>query len=80
MENQTLEAISNIKNVRKNSPPAEKNLNHISNTSASNMQLSFVSETIKQLITKNKINDNFKIIVDPKTEILINPLMNNRIY
>ena len=80
MENQTLEARSNIKNVSKNSPPAEKNLNHISNTSASNMQLSFVSETIKQLITKNKINDNFKIIVDPKTEILINPLMNNRIY
>ena len=28
--------------------------------------MTFVNETIKQLIGKNKINDNFKVIVDPE--------------
>ena len=66
MENQVLEAISHIKNVSKKSPAAEKILNHISKTSASNIDLKFVNETIKQLIAKNEINDNFKIIVEPE--------------
>ena len=58
MENQILEAISHIKNVSKKSPVAEKFLNHISKTSASNIDLTFVNETVKQLIAKNKIKDN----------------------
>ena len=66
MENQVLEAIFHIKNVSKESPTAEKILNHISKTSASNIDLTFVNETIKQLIAKNKINDDFKIIVEPE--------------
>ena len=66
MENQMLEAISHIKNVSKKSPIAEKFFNHVSKTSASNINLTFVNETIKQLISKNKINDNFKVIVEPK--------------
>ena len=66
MENQILEAISQIKNVGKKSPNAENILNHISKTSASNIDLTFVNETIKQLIAKNKTNDNFKIIVEPE--------------
>ena len=66
MENEILEAISHIKNVSKKSPTAEKILNHISKTSASNIDLTFVNETIKQFIAKNKINDNFKIIVEPE--------------
>ena len=40
-------------------------MNHISKTSASNIDSSFVYETIKQL-AKNEIDDNFKII--EKTE------------
>ena len=36
-------------------------MNNISKTSASNIDLSFVNETIKQTIAENKINDNFKI-------------------
>ena len=40
-------------------------MNHISKTSASNTDSSFVYETIKQL-AKNEIDDNFKII--EKTE------------
>ena len=64
MENQILEAISHIKNVSKTSPTVAKFLNRLSKTSASNIDLTFVSETIKQLIGKNKINDNFKIIVE----------------
>ena len=70
MENEILEAISHIKNVSKKSPTAEKNFNHISKTSASNIDLTFVNKAIKQLISKNKINDNFKIIVEPKNGIL----------
>ena len=70
MENQMLEAISHIKKVSKKSPTAEKFLNHISKTSASNIDLTFVNETIKQLISKNKINDNFKIIVEPENRNL----------
>ena len=70
MENEILEAISHIKNVSKKSQTAEKNLNDISKTSASNIDLTFVNKTIKQLISKNKINDNFKIIVEPKNGIL----------
>ena len=70
MENEILEAISHIKNVSKKSPTIEKILNHISKTSASNIDLTFVNKTIKQLISKNKINDNFKIIVEPKNGIL----------
>ena len=66
MENEILEAISHIKNVSKKSPTAEKILNHISKTSASNIDLTFVNETSKQLIAKNKINDNFKTIVEPE--------------
>ena len=37
MKNQILEAISHIKNVSKKSLAAEKILNHISKTSASNI-------------------------------------------
>ena len=66
MENQILEAISHIKIIIKKSLTAEKNLNHISKISASNIDLTFVNETIKQLIAKNKINDNFKIILEPE--------------
>ena len=71
MENQILEAISYIKNVSKKSPTADNILNHISKTSASNSDLSFVNETIKELIAENKINDNFKIIEEPKSGDLI---------
>ena len=66
MKNQILETISHIKNVSKISPTTETILNHISKTSASNIDLTFVNETIKQLIAKNKINDDFKIIVEPE--------------
>ena len=66
MENQILDAISHIKNINKKSSTTEKILNHISKTSASNIDLTFVDETVKQLIAKNKINDNFKIIVEPE--------------
>ena len=47
MENQMLEAIPHIKKVSKKSTTAEKNLNHVSKTSASNIDLTFVNETIK---------------------------------
>ena len=66
MKNQILETISHIKNVSKISPTTETILNHISKTSASNIDLTFVNETIKQLIAKNKINDNFGVIVEPE--------------
>ena len=66
MKNEILKAISHIKNVSKKSPAAEKCLNHISKTSASNIHLTFANETIKQFIVKNKINDNFNIIVEPE--------------
>ena len=39
-------------------------MNHIPKTSASNIDLSFVSETNNQLVTKSKMNDNFKISVE----------------
>ena len=79
MENEILEAISHIKNVSKKSPTAEKTLNHISKTSASNIDLTFVNETIKQLIAKNKINDNFGVIVEPENGNLINLLTKYRL-
>ena len=71
MENQILEAIPCIKNVSKKSPIARKFFNHISKTSASNIDLSFVNETITELIAENKINDNFKIIEEPQNRDLI---------
>ena len=46
-------------------------MNHISETSASNIDFSFVNETIKELITENEINDNFEIIEKPKNGDLI---------
>ena len=67
MGNLILETISHIKNVSKKSATAEKNLNHIFKISASNIDLKFVNETIKQLISKSG------------TEILINPLMKYRL-
>ena len=70
MENQILEAIFHIKNVSKKSPTAKKFLNHIPKTSASNIDLTFVNETIKQIVAKNEINDNFKIIVEPENRNL----------
>ena len=62
MKNQILEAISYIKNVSKKRPTAENVLNHISNTSVSDIDLVFVTETIKELIAKNTVNGNFEII------------------
>ena len=53
------------------SPTAGKILNHIFKTSASNSDLSFVNETIKELTAENKINDNFKIIEETKNGDLI---------
>ena len=66
MENQVLEVLSNIKNVSKKSPTAENILNHIFKTLALNIDFPFVNDTIKQLIAKNKINDNFKIADETK--------------
>ena len=71
MENQILEAISYIKNVSKKSPTAEKILSHISKNLTSNIDLSFVKETIKELIAENKLNGSFKIIEGPKNKDLI---------
>ena len=61
-------------NVSKKSPTAEKNLNHISKTSASYIDLSFLNETIKQPIAKSEIIIS-KLLRKPKTEILIIPVM-----
>ena len=61
-------------NVSKKSPTGEKNLNHISKTSASDIDLSFVNETIKQPIAKNEMIIS-KLLRKPKTEILIIPVM-----
>ena len=66
MENQILKAISYTKNVSKKSPTAEIFLNHISKTSASNIDLS-----IKEFIAENKINYNFEIIEESKNGDLI---------
>ena len=41
-------------------------MNHISKASASNIDLSFLNEIIKELVAENKINDNFKIVEKPK--------------
>ena len=40
--------------------------------------MTFVNETIKQLIAENKINDNFKIIMEPDDEVrsLLNDELN----
>ena len=60
MENQVLETISRIKHFSKKNPRAKNILNDMSKTSASNIDFSFIIETIKQLIAKNKIDNNFK--------------------
>ena len=50
-----------------------KFLNNISKTLTSKIDLIFANETFKQLIAKNKINDKFKIIVEPENENLNQP-------
>ena len=50
-----------------------KFLNNISETLTSKIDLTFANETFKQLIAKNKINDKFKIIVEPENENLNQP-------
>ena len=50
-----------------------KFLNNISKTLTSKIDLTFANETFKQLIAKNKINDKFKIIVEPENENLNQP-------
>ena len=71
MENQILEAISYIKNVSKKSPNAGKNLNHISKTLASNIDLPSLDKLIKELIAEIKINDYLKIMEEPRNGDLI---------
>ena len=66
MENQILEAISHIKNVSITSPTAGIFKQYICKTLASNIDLSFVNKTNKQLIAKNKTNNNFKITMEPE--------------
>ena len=46
-------------------------MNYISKTSTSNIDLSFVNETITQLIAKNRITGNFKIIEESENGNLI---------
>ena len=48
-------------------------MNNISKTLTSKIDLTFANETFKQLIAKNKINDKFKIIVEPENENLNQP-------
>ena len=60
-----------IKNVSKKSPMAENILNHISKTSGSNIDPSFVNETIKKRFAENEINGNFEIIEKPKNGDII---------
>ena len=50
-----------------------KFLNNISETLTSKIGLTFANETFKELIAKNKINDKFKIIVEPENENLNQP-------
>ena len=50
---------------------AENILNHISKTSASNIDPSFVNETIKKRFAENEINGNFEIIEKPKNGDII---------
>ena len=50
-----------------------KFLNNISKTLTSKIDLTFANETFKELIAKNKINDKFKIIVEPENENLNQP-------
>lgn len=50
-----------------------KFLNNISETLTSKIDLTFANETFKELIAKNKINDKFKIIVEPENENLNQP-------
>ena len=50
-----------------------KILNNISKTLTTKIDLTFANETFKQLIAKNKINDKFKIIVEPENENLNQP-------
>ena len=68
MKNQILETISHIKNVSKISPTTETILNHISKTSASNIDLTFVNETII-ILPKIKLMVISKILWNLKTEI-----------
>ena len=77
MENQMLGAISHIKNVSKKSPTAEKFFTHVSKTSASNINLTFVNEN--NLLPKIKLMIISKLLWNPKTETLINPLMKYRL-
>ena len=55
-----LETIFLIKNVGKKRPTAEDIFNHIFYTTASNIDFSFINETIKYPIPENKIDGNFK--------------------
>ena len=48
----------------------KKKLNHIVRTSGSNIDLSFVNETFKQLIANNKISDNFNIVEETESRNL----------
>ena len=45
-------------------------MSHISKVLASNIDLSFLNEIIKEHIAENKINDNFKIFEKPKNRDL----------
>ena len=71
MENQILRAISYIKNVSQKSPTAENILNHISKISASNIDLSFVNETTKELKNTIQIStagNNHRTIITSETK------------
>ena len=71
MVNQILRAISYIKNVSQKSPTAENILNHISKISASNIDLSFVNETTKELKNTIQIStagNNHRTIIASETK------------
>ena len=63
-----LEATSHIKSVSKKSSTADKILNHIPKTSASNIDLTFVNETII-ILPKIKLMVISKLLWNLKTEI-----------
>ena len=62
MEGKILEAIYHVKSISKKKPSYKNILSYIQKSTASNIDLEVIEETVSDMVTKNIIDKDFRIL------------------
>ena len=62
MEGKILEAINHVKSISKKKPSYKNILSYVKKSTASNIELEVIEETVSDMVTKNIIDKDFRIL------------------